>query len=643
MELRDEKGSRSRLEAVRRLWDRHQRQIGRLKEKYQVRAFRFGRALGPLDSDEPPDQATAIGDCLAAAAKSARGTKPAGIVLFSDGANNSGVEPEEAATSLWGQEAPVYTFCFGKTEAGDYLRDVKALSIKCTDPVFTDNVLVVSGRFTFVRCEGKTITVSLKFDGKVIEAQALRISSKLETQRVEFRYIPKEPGPHKVALAAAKAERELVTGNNQVSTFVTVLAGGLRVLYLDGKVRAERKFIKRALETAEEITIACPLSLSLGGNAGNVPLPRKPSDWRKLHAIVIGDVPRKFFSAPQLEAIRDSVANWGLGFAMIGGFQNFGPGGYGGTPIADLLPVKVAAGDEQHTKLCSMKPTKTGVDHPILRLKEFPEANERTWRELPELDGCVVASGVKPGGTVLATTEAKRPLLVVQQYGKGRTAAIMADTTWRWVLTEKDTAQYHRRFWQQFVLWLCGSEKAGRERVWIELGKHRFLRAERVDLNVHAADAKNEPIADAEGRATVALPDGASQRVALRYDADRGVYEGVLFPQIQGDYVVTAEVSKSGKMVGTDEASFTVRIPDLELESPEARPQVLQRIARVSGGEHYARKDFKTLLDLLHEKEAETKIERRERTDLWDKPLTFYIFLAALVAEWLLRKKMGLV
>ena len=47
----------------------------------------------------------------------------------------------------------------------------------------------------------------------------------------------------------------MVTTNNEMSTFVTVLKGGLNVLYMRGPVRVEQKFIRRSLDPSPDIKV----------------------------------------------------------------------------------------------------------------------------------------------------------------------------------------------------------------------------------------------------------------------------------------------------------------------------------------------------------------------------------------------------
>jgi Ca-activated chloride channel family protein len=74
--------------------------------------------LSGLDEIPPPDGATAIGDALTLAAKFLPKSGHRAVVLITDGVNNSGGDPLEAAQLLGRQDIPVYTIGIGTASGG---------------------------------------------------------------------------------------------------------------------------------------------------------------------------------------------------------------------------------------------------------------------------------------------------------------------------------------------------------------------------------------------------------------------------------------------------------------------------------------------------------------------------------------------
>ncbi len=68
-------------------------------------------------------------------------------------------------------------------------------------------------------------------------------------------------------------------------------------------------------------------------------LPTRPEEWQQFDAIVLSDYPAWGMSEQQMKVVRSAVRDTGIGFLMIGGEQSFLPGGYYGTPVAEILPV----------------------------------------------------------------------------------------------------------------------------------------------------------------------------------------------------------------------------------------------------------------------------------------------------------------
>ena len=162
-------------------------------------------------------------------------------------------------------------------------------------------------------------------------------------------------------------------------------------------------------------------------------------------------VPRALFIVSDYPSARMDVAvqrrlleqvTAGAGLIMIGGWESFhGLGGdWDGTPIGDALPVAIATEDDR-----------LNCDQPVLvrRVAEHPAVNDLPWDSRPPVIGGFNRLVAKTESTVLL--EARRlaaqrsgdefvftpldrhPLLVVGQFGSGRTAALATDVAPHWV------------------------------------------------------------------------------------------------------------------------------------------------------------------------------------------------------------------
>src|SRR5690606_24483271 len=156
--------------------------------------------------------------------------------------------------------------------------------------------------------------------------------------------------------------------------------------------RDEAKFLEKLNRTAK---IQLDWQLMLPGRmASRTEFPASLFDPGQYDVYVIGDVPASVFRQGQTDLLirlADRV-NEGSGLLMIGGQHSFGPGGYGGTRLADLLPVEMSAAeaiaddatnpDAQYERKLQMLPTRSGsLQHYVMNVD--PRDNASAWEDLP--------------------------------------------------------------------------------------------------------------------------------------------------------------------------------------------------------------------------------------------------------------------
>ena len=126
---------------------------------------------------------------------------------------------------------------------------------------------------------------------------------------------------------------------------------------------------------------------------------------------------------------------------------------------------------------------------------------------------------VRGHGSRLSGCSYSRSTLNCKSQRKGRALAIAFDSTWRWVLTPKDTAELQRRFWRQVALYLA----APKGHIWITTDRaaydlrrlKRRTRSDVVEVTAGVEDASGLPLTEAPIEATVNLVLGhlGGQRV----------------------------------------------------------------------------------------------------------------------------------
>jgi hypothetical protein len=149
-------------------------------------------------------------------------------------------------------------------------------------------------------------------------------------------------------------------------------------------------------------------------------------------------------------------AKHGGGVLMLGGVNSFNVGGYAGTPVAKMLPVELAGPTVPYDhREFHVKVAEKGVTHPIMHQADDAVSNVNIWNTVSPLLGHNPVKGLKPGAVaLLESVDTHEPILAVQNYGAGRTAAFTTGGSWFWRMDREIGDKLHERFWRQLIRWL---------------------------------------------------------------------------------------------------------------------------------------------------------------------------------------------
>ena len=136
--------------------------------------------------------------------------------------------------------------------------------------------------------------------------------------------------------ARLEVDDDAVPQNNVAVATVSV-EGRPRVLYVEGKA-GQGQHLAQTLE-AEGVAVDV---------IGPGEVPASLAALQGYSALLLSDVPAYALTERQMEVIRRYVRDLGRGFAMLGGDEAFGVGGYYGTPIEEVLPVRMDIQDKKY-------------------------------------------------------------------------------------------------------------------------------------------------------------------------------------------------------------------------------------------------------------------------------------------------------
>ncbi|MEN1679124.1 MAG: glutamine amidotransferase [Planctomycetota bacterium] len=685
MQVEDSLADASRWAALKRMLGDSAAAIDRLDDLWTVRAYRFSGEVDEIEieggrlklPDEPTGDATGVGAALAEVLERGGGERLLGVVLMSDGANRAlpprDTPPQLAARRLAAEQAPLFTVAFGTPSSGDRA-DLAIEDLAASESAFVKAPTEVSGVLRAAGFAGRRLTVQLLWEDsagemQVVAAQSVEAAAGRSAVPFRLTHTPTEPGERKLTVRVEPADGELITGNNQQSTFISVREGGLKVLYLVGTQRIggvpglEQRFVRSSLAASPDIAVTRrvydyrqrlqPLPQELNATADGERAATAPD------VVILDDLDATALSADAWQAIADEVAR-GMGLAMLGGRHSFGPGGYRGSAIAEALPIGLGPAERQafgeplrrdvHVPgPTTMKLTPQGERSPILNLTA---GADRAWPKLPALDGAnrLDRRRVKLNATILAESAGPSawPLLIVGQSGEGRVMALAVDSTFRWRLEGEQAArEAHRRFWRQVVLWLARKDDTTQDPVWIKLDSRRVARGGRLDLRVGLRPGVDVDPQTAEFVATVRTPDGRETPLPLGVLNSAGEAAALFVDTAApGDYTAKVVATVGGEEIGAAEARFSVPDEDLELDNPAAEPSQMAQLAAATsaaGGRALAPEELPALLKEFADRPPELREEVLSRITYWDTWPFFLLLVGLLSVEWWLRKRWGLV
>ena len=136
-------------------------------------------------------------------------------------------------------------------------------------------------------------------------------------------------------------------------------------------------------------------------------------------------------------------------------------------------------------------------------------------------------------------------------------------------------------------------------------------------------------------------PDGRVETVrADPVAAQAGRFHAAIRAAEPGVYRVAVAARSGSNALGTSNVTMLVGGVDSEMVDPRLNEDILQRVARASGGAVIAAGDTQALLARLDATAPASLLSRRR--DLWHAGWSFALLAAFLAAEWLLRRASGL-
>jgi uncharacterized membrane protein len=501
--------------------------LSALSKKFVLRYFRFSSTADRLAS--PADlkyegSTTRLGSALDRARDELAGLPLAGLVMVTDGADTSDAAIDETLASLKQRSIPVFTVGVGQEK---FAKDIQVTRVETPRSVLKGTALVVDVVLSQTGYGGHTVPLSVEDDGRIVSTQEVTLPADGESATVKVRFTASEPGARLFKFKVPTQPGEQVTQNNARDTLIQVNDRRERILYFEGEPRFELKFVRRAVEDDKNLQVTLLLRTAenkywrgdvsdkdelIGG------FPKTREELFAYRSIIIGSVEAAAFTPEQLRMLADFVNKRGGGLLMLGGRRSFAEGGWGGTPVGDVLPVVLESANTKYfSELFQARPTRAGATSPVTQIAGDEKESSAKWNAMAPVSSVNAIRQAKPGATVLLTGVDGRKqdqiVLAYQRYGRGKAIALPVQDTWQWQMDPKTpvTDTTHAMFWRRLVRWLVDGVP---EQVNVSTTADRVEPGEAVKLSAEVLDAAYVEVNDAHVVADVAggAPASAGSR-----------------------------------------------------------------------------------------------------------------------------------
>ncbi len=647
--------------------------LPRLDKEFDLSAFSFGQGLAELSARkletnvsksketkkasiesfdwverlEGTAPSTAIGDGIREVMNRKRGQPLAGIVLVTDGVNNSGSQPRDAAAAARAEGVPLYIYGVGITSP----RDIIVQNLFAPDVTFVKDEVPLTVRVRGQGLNGESAELQLKLDGQVVATRTLTFTNDAELV-VPLKFTPQTLGEFELTASVEARSDETVKDNNSRSQRIKVIDSKIKVLLVDQSPRWEFKYLQMLLLRDRRVDLRCFLvegdkAISRTADSPYLPeFPARRDELFKYDLVILGDVDPKVLTALHQENLNKLVSDFGGALVVLAGKRHM-PAQYRRSVLEKLLPVEFepsttdSRSDPIADKPIKLQLTAAGRASAMLRLSDRDDENAQMWAQLPPIYWAARVTRAKPAAEVLVvdsdvskeSRSGKMPVIAVQQYGLGQVMFVGTDNLWRWRKNAGDF--YYTAVWGQIAQRVSIQRLLGvSRRTQLSTDRQNYMAGDRVAVYARLySGAGFEPVQEPAVKGSFGLKNGQGPRteVALRPVPDQpAMYRGEFIATGAGGYGFSVENDPQTVL------DFNVTEPKFEFGETAMNESLLKELAATTGGQFFREETLYKLPETIAAKTE--RVQSPMEVELWASPLYFLLLLGVVTAEWVLRK-----
>src|SRR6185437_10901072 len=222
--------------------------LAQLRQKFIVRLFHFSSDAQRIDSTSAltfSGAETHLGDAIEQARQELDGVPLSGLVVVTDGADNSRAPISDELLSLRARSVPIFAVGLG---AEHFSKDIEIRRVSTPHSVLQGGALVADLLIRQRGYAGQKVPLVIEDGGEIVSRDSITLPSDDDVAPVRVSVIASRAGARSLTFRIPPQPGEQVKENNAQHALVDVHGGREKVLYVEGEPRYETRFIRAAID-----------------------------------------------------------------------------------------------------------------------------------------------------------------------------------------------------------------------------------------------------------------------------------------------------------------------------------------------------------------------------------------------------------
>lgn len=598
--------------------------------------FSFSQAINKSaspDSLSYDQSGTNISGALRSVYRQFSGQNLGAVVLISDGISTSGENPGYVVEEF---RQPVFSVLLGDTTPQ---KDVKIAEVLHNQIAYLDNETPVKVKVYSTGYENQELTVTISHKGKLLGSKKVTVTKNVPNVDVDFLIKPDAVGLQQYSLGVTTLPDEISKRNNYKAIFINVLETKVKIALFGGYPHPDIGALRQAFNLDERYSVTEFIHKSPQEYYTN------PADYplTDYDLVILHNWPFSSADAPMVDKIKEQVKNRNLPLMVFVG-QSTNLTALKG--LDDYLGLTFgAAVDQVEEAEWNFK-----EDYENHSTYTFDESWRRLMNEAPPLFRNRSDWKAKGDTRVFATARIKNvaldyPIYALQNHLNRKNMMVIGENIWRtraysFVETNEFTA--FDDWLYNNIQWLMVQEDKRKFKV--RPSKPLFTGSEAILFRGEAYDDNYNPLGGVDVKVNLKDANG-KEDVYYMSETSSGQYFLELNNLEEGTYTYTAEGTKNGARIGTDNGQFSVGKSNIEHFNLTANRGMMEQLSLRTEGKFAFARDIESLTNDILSLDTLKPVVRynTRRKGLNHYEWIFYLLLGLLAVEWVVRKRFSLV